>query len=72
MSTHTDERPNARAGAQRMGFVRRPRFEDYREKYAKRGWTMFDSIDRVYDAGKAKRKLGFVCKTGFREVLDSL
>jgi enoyl-CoA hydratase/carnithine racemase len=34
MSTHTDERPNARAGAQRLGFVRRPRFEDYREKYA--------------------------------------
>src|SRR3989442_3123618 len=33
MSTHTDERPNARAGAQRMGFVSRPRFEDYREKY---------------------------------------
>jgi UDP-glucose 4-epimerase len=47
-------------------------FPDYREKYAKRGWTMFDSIDRVYDAGKAKRKLGFVCRTGFREVLDSL
>lgn len=47
-------------------------FPDYREKYAKRGWTMFDSIDRVYDAGKAARKLGFVCKTGFRQVLDDL
>lgn len=47
-------------------------FPDYRDKYAKRGWTMFDSIDRVYDAGKAKRKLGFVCRTGFREVLDGL
>jgi UDP-glucose 4-epimerase len=47
-------------------------FPDYREKYARRGWTMFESIDRVYDAGKAKRELGFVCKTGFREVLDSL
>ena len=34
MSTHTDERPNARAREQRMGFVSRPRFEDYREKYA--------------------------------------
>ena len=33
---------------------------------------MFDSIDRVYDAGKARRKLGFVCRTGFREVLESL
>jgi UDP-glucose 4-epimerase len=47
-------------------------FRDYRDKYARRGWTMFDSIDRVYDAGKAKRELGFVCKIGFREVLDSL
>ena len=33
---------------------------------------MFDSIDRVYDASKARRKLGFVCRTGFREVLDGL
>ena len=45
---------------------------DYPEIYARLGWTMFDSIDRVYDAGKAKRELGFVCKTGFREVLDGL
>jgi enoyl-CoA hydratase/carnithine racemase len=34
MSTPTDERPNARAREQRMGFVSRPQFEDYREKYA--------------------------------------
>ncbi|MCS6927270.1 MAG: enoyl-CoA hydratase/isomerase family protein [Candidatus Binatia bacterium] len=34
MGTYTDERPHARASEQRMGFVRRPRFEDYREKYA--------------------------------------
>ncbi len=34
MSTHPDERPNARASEQRQGFVRRPRFEEYREKYA--------------------------------------
>jgi UDP-glucose 4-epimerase len=47
-------------------------FPDYRAKYAKRGWTMFDSIDRIYDASKASRVLGFRCKTGFREVLDSL
>lgn len=45
-------------------------FPDYPALYAKRGWTMFDSIDRVYDAGKAARVLGFTCKTGFREVLD--
>jgi UDP-glucose 4-epimerase len=47
-------------------------FPDYRAKYEKRSWTMFDSIDRVYDASKARRVLGFVCKTGFREVLDGL
>lgn len=47
-------------------------FPDYRAKYAKRGWTMFASIDRVYDAGKARRVLGFQCRTGFREILDQL
>jgi enoyl-CoA hydratase/carnithine racemase len=34
MSTPTDERPHARAREQRMGFVSRLRFKDYREKYA--------------------------------------
>jgi enoyl-CoA hydratase/carnithine racemase len=34
MSTPTDERPNARAREQRFGFVSRPRFEDYQQKYA--------------------------------------
>ena len=47
-------------------------FPDYRGKYARRGWTMFDSIDRVYDSSKAARVLGFACRTGFREVLDAL
>jgi len=47
-------------------------FPDYRAKYEKLGWTMFDSIDRVYDASKARRVLGFACKTGFRELLDGL
>jgi UDP-glucose 4-epimerase len=47
-------------------------FPDYPALYARRGWTMFQSIDRVYDAGKAARKLGFTCKTGFGQVLDVL
>ena len=47
-------------------------FPDYPDKYQRRGWTMFGSIERVYDASKAKRKLGFACKTGFREILDGL
>lgn len=47
-------------------------FPHYRELYDRRGWTMFASIDRVYDAGKAAREMGFVCRTGFAEILDGL
>ncbi|MDP3160678.1 MAG: NAD(P)-dependent oxidoreductase [Reyranella sp.] len=47
-------------------------FPDYPALYTERGWTMFQSIDRVYDASKAARVLGFTCKTGFRETLDGL
>ncbi len=47
-------------------------FPDYRAKYDKRGWTMFDSIDRVFDSNKAREVLGFTCRTNFREVLDAL
>ncbi len=47
-------------------------FPDYPAIYRRLGWTMFDTIDRVYDAGKAARGLGFVCRTGFRQALDHL
>ena len=47
-------------------------FPRYPRIYARLGWTMFDSIDRVYDSGKAARRLGFVCRTGFGEKLDEL
>ena len=47
-------------------------FPSYRDVYARRGWTMFDSIDRVYDSRKAAKRLGFTCATGFREILDRL
>lgn len=47
-------------------------FPDYRTKYDKRGWTMFGSIDRVYDSRKARRVLGFTCRTDFRQILDNL
>jgi UDP-glucose 4-epimerase len=40
--------------------------------YDRLGWTMFDSIDRVYDSSKASRKLGFTCRTGFGEKLQEL
>jgi UDP-glucose 4-epimerase len=47
-------------------------FPRYREIYARRGWTMFDYIDRVYDSTRAMRRLGFVCKTDFGDILTQL
>jgi UDP-glucose 4-epimerase len=47
-------------------------FPHYREIYARLGWTMFDSIDRVYDSSRAAQRLGFVCRTGFGEKLKEL
>jgi UDP-glucose 4-epimerase len=47
-------------------------FPAYPEIYARRGWTMFASIDRVYDSSLAERVLGFRCRTGFAEVLAAL
>ena len=47
-------------------------FPQYRAIYARRGWTMFDHIDRVYDSTKAMRRLGFVCSTDFGDILTQL
>jgi UDP-glucose 4-epimerase len=47
-------------------------FPRYPEIYARLGWTMFQSIDRVYVSGRAARQLGFVCRTGFGERLAEL
>ncbi|CDX26022.1 NAD-dependent epimerase/dehydratase [Mesorhizobium plurifarium] len=47
-------------------------FPDYPRLYAKKGWTMFSSIDRVYDPSRAREKLGFVCRTSFADVLAAL
>ena len=47
-------------------------FPDYPALYAAQGWTMFDRIDRVYDPARARTRMGFRCKTGFREMLDEL
>ena len=47
-------------------------FPQYSEIYAQRGWTMFRSIDRVYSARHAEKRLGFRCQTGFAEVLAGL
>jgi len=47
-------------------------FPRYRDIYARLGWTMFPSIDRVYDSSKAAKRLGFACRTGFAETLADL
>jgi UDP-glucose 4-epimerase len=47
-------------------------FPRFREVYARLGWSMFASIDRVYVADRAARRLGFTCRTGFKEKLDEL
>lgn len=47
-------------------------FPDAVHLYAAAGWQLPDHIDRVYDASKAERLLGFRCRTDFRAVLDAL
>lgn len=47
-------------------------FPDYPALYRQQGWSMFQSIDRVYCAARAEAGLGFRCRTGFAEVLAGL
>jgi nucleoside-diphosphate-sugar epimerase len=48
------------------------RFPDAAELYARAGWELPVSIDRVYDPGLAERLLGFRCRTDFAAVLAAL
>ena len=47
-------------------------FPDAAELYARAGWTLPAHIDRVYDPGRAERRLGFRCRTDFAAVLQAL
>jgi UDP-glucose 4-epimerase len=47
-------------------------FPDYEAIYAERGWTMFPSIDRVYDNTRAREELGWAPRYDFRHALDRL
>jgi len=47
-------------------------FPDCPGVYDALGWTMFDRIDRVYDASHMQARLGFRCATDFRATLDQL
>lgn len=40
--------------------------------YARAGWTLPESLDRVYDPSRAERELGFRCRTDFAAVLRAL
>ncbi len=45
---------------------------EYAEEYARRGWAMFPSIERVYVNAKARRDLGWQPRFDFRHVIDCL
>jgi UDP-glucose 4-epimerase len=40
--------------------------------YARLGWTLPASIDRVYDPSRAERRMGFRCRTDFGAILDAI
>ena len=47
-------------------------FPDCEAEYERRGWTMFESIERVYVNSRAREELGWEPRYDFRHVLDSL
>jgi nucleoside-diphosphate-sugar epimerase len=58
-----------RADAQAVLSLRAPGWE---EEYARRGWRMFESIDRVYDNALARLELGWRPKWDFAAVVARL
>ena len=52
--------------------VVRRNFPDQAAEYARRGWTMFPRIDRVYENTRARVELGWSPHYDFRCVLDRL
>lgn len=52
--------------------VVRRHLPDYDEEYARRGWRMFPTIERVYVNERARRELGWRPRYDFRYVLDLL
>jgi nucleoside-diphosphate-sugar epimerase len=47
-------------------------FPDQADLYARLGWRMFPSIERVYDNARARRDLGWTPAWDFRRALDRL
>ncbi len=48
------------------------RFPEQPELYARAGWTLPTTIDRVYSSARAREELGWMPRFGFTEVLESL
>jgi UDP-glucose 4-epimerase len=62
-----DDVRELRTHAPRVVSRRVPRYEDV---YARRGWSMFPSIDRVYINERARRELGWKPRYDFAHVID--
>lgn len=58
----------AELGVDAPGVTRR-RVSEYEAVYARRGWRMLPSIDRVYDNTRARVKLGWKPRYDFRSVI---
>jgi nucleoside-diphosphate-sugar epimerase len=52
--------------------VLRERFPAFEREYARRGWEMFSTIDRVYDSALARSELGWAPRWTFGHVLERL
>jgi nucleoside-diphosphate-sugar epimerase len=64
-----DDLAELRQNAPRVVERRLPKFED---EYARRGWSMFPGIDRVYVNERARRELGWQPKYDFRRIIECL
>lgn len=64
-----DDLPGLRSDAPGVIRLKVPEFE---EEYARRGWRMFDSVDRVYVNEAARTDLGWRPKYDFRFVIGQL
>jgi UDP-glucose 4-epimerase len=70
-TTPFSEHDMAALAADAPGVVRRL-YPDYEEIYARRGWKMLPSLDRVYVNTRARRDLGWEPQYDFRHALDCL
>ncbi len=64
-----DDAALLRADAPRATLARVP---EYAAQYARRGWRMFASVDRVYDNARARRELGWAPRWDFRRLVRQL